>query len=92
MREMGRRYLSTLLMMFFQRVLVKDDLLAERLTNNLGYHKQISELETRVSNLEHRIDSMHPEGRPHEIEQHWVYDEPVGPSPRRLVWQDEGSR
>jgi dolichol-phosphate mannosyltransferase len=92
MREMGRRYLSTLLMMFFQRMLIKDDLLAERLVNNLGYHRQISELETRISNLEHRIDSMHTEGRPHEIEQHWAYDEPVGPSPRRLVRQDEGSQ
>ncbi len=30
LREMGRRYLSTLLMMFFQRILVSDDLMAER--------------------------------------------------------------
>jgi dolichol-phosphate mannosyltransferase len=70
MREMGRRYLSTLLMMFFQRMLIKDDLLAERLVNNVVYHKQISELETRVANLEHRIDSLHAEGRPHEFERH----------------------
>lgn len=31
---MGRRYLSTLLMMFFQRMLVSDDLLAERLSKH----------------------------------------------------------
>lgn len=30
LRDMGRRYLSTLLMLFFQRILVVDDLLAER--------------------------------------------------------------
>ena len=31
--EMGRRYLSTLLMMFFQRYLIADDLIAERLAS-----------------------------------------------------------
>ena len=31
--EMGRRYLSTLLMMFFQRYLIADDLLADRLAS-----------------------------------------------------------
>jgi dolichol-phosphate mannosyltransferase len=71
MREMGRRYLSTLLMMFFQRMLIKDDLLAERLVNNQGYHRQISELETRLENLEHRLDALHPEGRPHVFAQQW---------------------
>jgi hypothetical protein len=92
MREMGRRYLSTLLMMFFQRVLVKDDLLAERLANNQGYQRQVSELESRLDNLEQRLDAMHPEGRPHEIEQHWAYNEPVGLIPRGLVRQDEARR
>src|SRR5207247_1714409 len=42
LREMGRRYLSTLLMMFFQRILVSDDLIAERLANNSRYHKHFS--------------------------------------------------
>jgi dolichol-phosphate mannosyltransferase len=79
MREMGRRYLSTLLMMFFQRMLIKDDLLAERLVNNQVYHRQISELETRVSDLEHRLDSMHTEGRPHEFERQWAPGEAGGP-------------
>lgn len=31
LKEMGRRYLSTLMMIFFQRILISDDLLAERL-------------------------------------------------------------
>ena len=30
MREMGRRYLCTLLMLFFQRILMSDDVIAER--------------------------------------------------------------
>jgi dolichol-phosphate mannosyltransferase len=92
MREMGRRYLSTLLMMFFQRMLVKDDLLAERLVNNQGYHRQISELETRVSDLEHRLDCMHAEGRPHEFERHWGRDEGGGTEPETLVGQGQGNR
>jgi hypothetical protein len=36
-------------------MLVKDDLLAERLVNNLRYHRQISELETRTQALEQTI-------------------------------------
>ena len=34
LREMGRKYLCTLLMFFFQRMLVSDDLLAETLASN----------------------------------------------------------
>jgi dolichol-phosphate mannosyltransferase len=92
MHEMGRRYLSTLLMMFFQRMLIKDDLLAERLVNNLEYHRQISELETRISNLEHRLDCMHAESRPHGLERHWIHDEQLESDPGRLVRQDKGTQ
>jgi dolichol-phosphate mannosyltransferase len=56
LRQMGRRYLSTLLMMFFQRVLIADDLMAERLSRNSAHHKQISDLESRIEQLEQRID------------------------------------
>lgn len=55
--EMGRRYLSTLLMMFFQRHLIADDLLADRLASNVSYHYQLQDLEQRISNLEARLDS-----------------------------------
>jgi dolichol-phosphate mannosyltransferase len=55
--EMGRRYLSTLLMMFFQRYLIADDLLADRLASNAAYHYQLQELEQRISNLEERVDA-----------------------------------
>ena len=50
--EMGRRYLSTLLMMFFQRHLIADDLLADRLANNIDYHYQLQDLEMRIKALE----------------------------------------
>jgi dolichol-phosphate mannosyltransferase len=55
--EMGRRYLSTLLMMFFQRHLISDDLLADRLANNIGYHYQIHDLEARIASLEEKLAS-----------------------------------
>ncbi len=55
--EMGRRYLSTLLMMFFQRYLIADDLLADRLASNASYHHQLHDLELRISNLEQRLDA-----------------------------------
>jgi dolichol-phosphate mannosyltransferase len=41
--EMGRRYLSTLLMMFFQRHLIADDLLADRLASNAVYDYQLQD-------------------------------------------------
>jgi dolichol-phosphate mannosyltransferase len=55
--EMGRRYLSTLLMMFFQRYLIADDLLADRLASNVSYHYQLQELELRISNLEQKLEN-----------------------------------
>ena len=57
MGEMGRRYLSTLLMMFFQRYLIADDLLADRLASNAAYHYQLHDLEQRIADLEERANS-----------------------------------
>jgi dolichol-phosphate mannosyltransferase len=57
--EMGRRYLSTLLMMFFQRHLIADDLLADRLASNAAYHYQLQDLEQRIANLEEKLGSMY---------------------------------
>jgi dolichol-phosphate mannosyltransferase len=56
--EMGRRYLSTLLMMFFQRYLVADDLLADRLASNTAYRYQLHDLEQRVATLEERLGAV----------------------------------
>ena len=50
--EMGRRYLSTLLMVFFQKILVSDDVLAERLAFNSGRSAEIADLRRRVAKLE----------------------------------------
>lgn len=55
LQEMGRRYLSTLLMLFFQRMLVSDDLMAERLSRNVVDHQLISGLEARVETLEKKL-------------------------------------
>src|ERR1700684_2122529 len=55
--EMGRRYLSTLLMMFFQRHLIADDLMADRLASNIHYHYQLYDLEARISSLEEELES-----------------------------------
>ncbi len=61
--EMGRRYLSTLLMMFFQRHLIADDLMAERLASNLAYHRNIADLEARIDELDARLDAIDRERR-----------------------------
>ena len=58
MREMGRRYLSTLLMMFFQRMLISDDLVADRLANNLEYRRHMSDLERRLERLEEKVETL----------------------------------
>lgn len=55
LREMGRRYLSTLMMLFFQRYLIADDLLAERLASNRNDSRQIHELYTRLKAVEERL-------------------------------------
>src|SRR5579883_19755 len=62
LRQMGRRYLSTLLMIFFERILVVDDLMAERLSHNSVYHKQVSDLEARVEMLERKVEMLGAQG------------------------------
>jgi len=57
-REMGRKYLSTLLMMFFQRILVADDLLAERLVSNAQSRRSLSDLTRRIEVLESQVDHL----------------------------------
>jgi dolichol-phosphate mannosyltransferase len=63
LRQMGRRYLSTLLMLFFQRILVADDLMAERLASNVRYRGQLSQLEARVEKLEKTLEALAPGAR-----------------------------
>jgi len=53
--QMGRRYLVVLLRMFFERILVADDLVAERLSNRLRENQQHENLERRVAALERTL-------------------------------------
>ena len=69
LRTMGRRYLSTLLMMFFQKALVSDDLIAERLASNSQHTEHYGELEARVERLESIIESNRLEQIADEIDQ-----------------------
>jgi dolichol-phosphate mannosyltransferase len=62
LREMGRRYLSTLLKAFAERLLISDDLLSERLgmqaareTRLAGQERQLAELEQRLGRVERRL-------------------------------------
>ncbi len=70
--EMGRRYLSTLMMVFFQRMLISDDLLAERLAFRDEVHNRERELEDRVRGLEEdvaRLASERDQGAAQEHEE-----------------------
>ena len=53
--EMGRRYLSTLLMMFFQRHLIADDLLADRLMSRNTRLRHRDDLESRLAAIERHL-------------------------------------
>ena len=55
LREMGRKYLCTVLMFYFQRQLISDDLLAERLAADIARKKHVSDLEGRIKELENDI-------------------------------------
>jgi dolichol-phosphate mannosyltransferase len=55
---MGRRYLSTLMMVFFQRMLISDDLMAERLSSRDELREQHRDLADRVKGLEQRIERL----------------------------------
>jgi dolichol-phosphate mannosyltransferase len=52
LRQMGRRYLSVLLKLFFERVLVADDILEERLGRRQELRDHYAGLEARVAELE----------------------------------------
>jgi len=53
--QMGRRYLVVLLRMFFERMLIADDLVAERLSNRLKENQQRASLERRLTALEKKL-------------------------------------
>ena len=53
--EMGRRYLSTLLMMFFARYLIADDLIAERLVSRNERFRHFDDLDSRLKTIERHL-------------------------------------
>ncbi|MBI3860351.1 MAG: glycosyltransferase family 2 protein [Planctomycetia bacterium] len=67
LREMGRRYLATLLKVIAERLLIADDLLAERLAASARRESELIEqrnrlrtLEQRVSEIEERLPAVEP--------------------------------
>jgi len=52
LRQMGRRYLSVLLKLFFERMLIADDILEERLGKRGHLQDRYARLDARVSELE----------------------------------------
>lgn len=52
LRKMGRRYLATLVKAFAERMLISDDLLAERLSSRRHREERLLELESRIERLE----------------------------------------
>jgi dolichol-phosphate mannosyltransferase len=52
LRQMGRRYLSVLLKLFFERVLIADDILEERLGSRRNTQERYARLEARIAELE----------------------------------------
>jgi dolichol-phosphate mannosyltransferase len=77
LREMGRRYLSTLLMMFFQRLLISDDLLAERLAHGRNSQCRQESFEQRLDRLERTVTALQLDVVSNEIERAAGRMEPV---------------
>jgi dolichol-phosphate mannosyltransferase len=57
LREMGRKYLCTLLMMFFQKILVSDDLVAEQIAHSRQAQPGLDGLESELRDLEELVDA-----------------------------------
>ncbi len=65
MFNMGRRYLSVLLKLFFERMLISDDILEERLVERTWNADRLRVLEERVAKLEAAVErSAGPGGPP----------------------------
>jgi dolichol-phosphate mannosyltransferase len=58
LKEMGRRYLSTLLKVFAETVLISDDLLAERIAQHALEQNRFSEQQRQVRALEKRVERL----------------------------------
>jgi dolichol-phosphate mannosyltransferase len=55
--KMGRRYLATLVKAFAERLLISDDLVAEKLASRRQREDSIQQLERRIARLEQAYDA-----------------------------------
>lgn len=60
LRDMGRRYLSTLLKCFFDRILISDDLIAERQAHSASYQRHASDMEVPMNNMRDGVSRLDP--------------------------------
>ena len=64
-QEMGRRYISTLLMVYFQKAFVRDDLIAEKLSARVSATNEMTGLRDRLARVEQALASLKAmEGNP----------------------------
>lgn len=56
--EMGRRYLSILIKIYAEKILIRDDLIAETLAHRSHTKSRARELETRLERLESRVEDL----------------------------------
>lgn len=56
--EMGRRYLATLLKVYADKLLIADDLIADRLAERPRTHNDRAELSARIHELENRLGQL----------------------------------
>lgn len=58
LKEMGRRYLSTLIKIYFEKTLIRDDLIAETLAHRTHGKTGTNVLESRLKRLEERVEAL----------------------------------
>lgn len=66
-KEMGRRYLATLLKIFSEKILISDDLMAERMSNVLRSERSMAEIEERLYSIEERLRMLEKQGNTQAI-------------------------
>ena len=68
LRKMGRRYLQTLLKVFAEKLLIRDDLLAERLAQRRERETTIFQMHRRLEKLEHIFERTLAQHTPSETQ------------------------
>lgn len=63
LRRMGRRYLEILLKAFLEKLLIQDDLMADRLARKRNEEKTMNEIFKRLDAIENKIGTERPKAR-----------------------------